>query len=67
MRHFDLLLMRHPHLRAIDYQRLVQRVKEDPAAHWNELVEACAPIVLPIKHLSEYWMAAYIIWAWRVS
>ena len=46
MRHFDLLLMRHPHLRAIDYQRLVQRVKEDPAAHWNELVEACAPIVL---------------------
>ena len=46
MRHFDLLLMRHPHLRSIDYQRLVQRVKEDPAAHWDELVEACAPIVL---------------------
>jgi hypothetical protein len=46
MRHLDLLLMRHPHLRSIDYQRLVQRVKEDPSAHWDELVEACAPIVL---------------------
>lgn len=46
MRHLDLLLMRHPHLRSIDYQRLVQRVKEDPAAHWDELVEACAPVVL---------------------
>ncbi len=46
MRHFDLLLMRHPHLRSIDYQRLVQRVKTDPAAHWDELVEACTPIVL---------------------
>jgi len=46
MRHFDLLLMRHPHLRSIDFQRLVQTVKEDPAAHWNELVEACAPVVL---------------------
>ena len=46
MRHFDLLLMRHPHLRSIDYQRLVQRVKEDPAGHWDEFVQACAPIVL---------------------
>ena len=46
MRHFDLLLMRHPHLRSVDYQRLLQRVKKDPAAHWDELVEACAPIVL---------------------
>ena len=46
MRHFDLLLMRHPHLRSIDYQRLVQRVKTDPPAHWDELVEACTPIVL---------------------
>ena len=46
MRHFDLLLMRHPHLRSIDYQRLVQRVKTDPSAHWDELVEACTPIVL---------------------
>lgn len=46
MRHLDLLLMRHPHLRTIDYQRLVQKVKEDPAKHWNEFVEACAPIVL---------------------
>jgi len=46
MRHFDLLLMRHPHLRSIDYQRLVQRVKTDPPAHWDEFVEACAPIVL---------------------
>ena len=46
MRHLDLLLMRHPHLRSIDYQRLVQTVKEDPSAHWDEFVEACAPIVL---------------------
>jgi hypothetical protein len=46
MRHFDLLLMRHPHLRSIDYQRLVQRVKNDPAAHWDEFVAACAPVVL---------------------
>jgi hypothetical protein len=46
MRHFDLLLMRHPHLRSIDYQRLLQRVKADPSAHWEELVEACTPIVL---------------------
>lgn len=46
MRHLDLLLMRHPHLRSIDFQRLVQRVKEDPAAHWDEFVEACAPVVL---------------------
>ena len=46
MRHFDLLLMRHPHLRSIDYQRLIQRVKTDPPAHWDEMVEACAPIVL---------------------
>jgi hypothetical protein len=46
MRHFDLLLMRHPHLRSIDYQRLVQRVKTDPPAHWDEFVTACAPIVL---------------------
>jgi hypothetical protein len=46
MRHLDLLLMRHPHLRSIDYQRLVQRVKEDPAAHWDEFVDACAPVVL---------------------
>lgn len=46
MRHFDLLLMRHPHLRSVDYQRLLQRVKEDPAAHWDEFVEACAPVVL---------------------
>lgn len=45
MRHFDVLLLRHPHLRHIDYQRLVQRVKEDPRAHWDELVEASAPIV----------------------
>jgi hypothetical protein len=45
MRHFDLLLLRHPHLRAVDYQRLVQRVKTDPVAHWDEFVEACAPVI----------------------
>lgn len=45
MRHLDVLLLRHPRLRHIDYQRLVQRVKEDPRAHWAELVEASAPIV----------------------
>lgn len=53
MRHFDLLLMRHPHLRHIDYQRLVQRVKEDPEAHWDELVEASAPVV----HTAAYRLA----------
>lgn len=37
--------MRHPRLRHVDYQRLVQRVKQDPAAHWDEFVEATCPIV----------------------
>lgn len=45
MRHLDLLLLRHPQLRHVDFQRLVQRCKEDPAAHWDELVEASAPVV----------------------
>lgn len=45
MRHLDLLILRHPRLRNVDYQRLVQRAKEDPAAHWDELVDASAPIV----------------------
>jgi len=45
MRHLDLLILRHPHLRNVDFQRLVQRVKKDPAAHWDELVDASAPIV----------------------
>lgn len=45
MRHFDVLLLRHPHLRHIDYQLLLQRAKTDPPAHWDELVEASAPIV----------------------
>jgi hypothetical protein len=45
MRHLDVLLIRHPHLRNVDFQRLVQRCKEDPRAHWDELVEASAPIV----------------------
>lgn len=48
MRHIDLLLMRHPKWRSVDFQRLVQRVKTDPAQHWDELVEACAPIVLTV-------------------
>jgi DNA-directed RNA polymerase specialized sigma subunit len=45
MQHLDLLIRKHPELRKVDYQRLVQRVKEDPQSHWNELVEHCAPIV----------------------
>ncbi len=45
MRHIDLLILRHPKLRHVDYQRLVLRCQEDPRAHWNELVEASAPIV----------------------
>lgn len=45
MRHLDLLLIRHPKLRDVDYQRLVQLTKTDPRAHWDELVEASAPIV----------------------
>jgi hypothetical protein len=45
MRHLDLLLMRHPHLRHIDYQRLVQKTKADPAQHWEEFVDACAPVI----------------------
>lgn len=45
MQHLDLLIRRHPELRKVDYQRLIQRAKEDPAAHWEELVESCAPIV----------------------
>ena len=45
MRHLDLLIMRHPRLRHVDYQRLVQRVKLDPPAHWDEFVEATIPIV----------------------
>lgn len=45
MRHLDLLIMRHPRLRHVDYQRLVQRVKLDPPAHWDEFVDATIPIV----------------------
>lgn len=45
MRHLDLLLLRHPELRKVDYQRLVQKVKQDPSQHWGELVDASAPIV----------------------
>jgi hypothetical protein len=45
MRHLDSLLNRHPHLRHVDYQRLVQRAKADPPAVWDELVEVSIPIV----------------------
>ncbi len=45
MRHYDVLLVRHPHLRHIDYQRLLQRAKSDPAGHWDELVDVSAPLV----------------------
>jgi hypothetical protein len=55
MRHLDLLLMRHPHLRDIDYQQLAQRTKTDPEALWGEFVEACAPIVYTMAlRLSEH-------------
>jgi DNA-directed RNA polymerase specialized sigma24 family protein len=45
MLHLDLLLKRHPALRSVDYQRLVQRAKLNPEATWAELVEASIPIV----------------------
>lgn len=45
MQHLDLLLKKHPALRSVDHQRLVQRAKADPAAVWPELVEVSIPIV----------------------
>lgn len=45
MKHLDSLLRQHPHLRHVDYQRLVQRAKSDPPAVWTELVETSIPIV----------------------
>lgn len=40
--------MRHPRLRHVDYQRLVQRVKLDPPAHWDEFVDATIPVVFGV-------------------
>ncbi len=45
MRHLDRLLQRDPKLRGVDFQRLVQRARQDPQAHWPELVEASMPVV----------------------
>jgi len=39
------LIQEDPRLRDVDFQRLVQKAKEDPRAHWDELVRASAPIV----------------------
>jgi len=48
MHHLDLLIQKHPKLRSIDYQQLIQRAKADPAAHWDEIVESCAPIAFSL-------------------
>jgi hypothetical protein len=45
MRHIDRLIQEDPSLRQIDYQQLVQKAKQEPRAHWAELVRASAPIV----------------------
>lgn len=45
MRHIVRLIQEDPALRSTDFERLVQRAKEDPRAHWDELVRASAPIV----------------------
>lgn len=44
MQHLDRLIREHPHLRKVDYQRLVQKAQAAPAEHWAELVEASAPV-----------------------
>ncbi len=45
MRHIDRLIQEDPKLRQTDYQRLVQKAKQDPRAHWAELVRVSAPVV----------------------
>lgn len=45
MKHLESLLNKHPHHRHTDFQRLVQRAKTDPAAHWEELVTKASPVV----------------------
>ena len=45
MKHIDRMIQQDPELRHVDYQRLVQRLKEDPQAHWAELVRVSSPIV----------------------
>lgn len=50
MRHIDRLIQEDPRLREIDYQRLVLKAKEDPRAHWDELVHASAPLVFTLAH-----------------
>jgi len=45
MRHIVRLIQEDPTLRHTDFERLVQKAKEDPRAHWGELVRASAPIV----------------------
>jgi len=45
MKHIQRLIQEDPQLRHVDYQRLVQKAKGDPDAHWEELVRASAPIV----------------------
>jgi len=44
MQHLDRLIQRHPKLRQVDFQRLLQQVQADPQAHWAALVDASAPI-----------------------
>lgn len=45
MKHLESLLNKHPHHRHTDFQRLVQRAKADPGAHWEELVTRASPVV----------------------
>lgn len=45
MKHIQRLIQEDPQLRHVDYQRLVQKAKGDPDAHWEELVRVSAPIV----------------------
>lgn len=53
MQHLDQLLREHPHLRDVDYQRLVLAAQVDPATAWPELVRLSIPVV----HTAAYRMA----------
>ena len=55
MRHIVRLIQEDPTLRDTDFERLVQKAKEDPRAHWDELVRASAPLVFTLaKRLSAH-------------
>jgi hypothetical protein len=44
MQHLDRLIRQHPKLRAVDFQRLLLRMRSQPEAHWPELVRGSAPL-----------------------